>query len=94
MQKSTSYPGRVLEPGLGLSTSDRQRLINKIFVVIHSAASVRFDDPPREAMNANIAGTERLLELAKSMKNLKLFVHISTVYANCARDIAEEKIYE
>lgn len=45
-------------------------------------------------MNANIAGTKRLLELAKSMKNLKLFVYISTVYANCARDIAEEKIYE
>jgi fatty acyl-CoA reductase len=37
--------GDITQPQLGISPEDREKLINCVSVVIHSAASVKFDDP-------------------------------------------------
>lgn len=37
--------GDILEPGLGLSTADVQRLSAEVSIVFHSAATVKFDEP-------------------------------------------------
>lgn len=47
----------------------------------------------RHALQLNVMGTQRLLELARQMRNLEAFIHISTAYANCVRKCIEEIIY-
>lgn len=48
----------------------------------------------REAVNMNMGGTVRVLELAREVRDLISMVHISTAYTNCTRNEAEEEIYE
>lgn len=47
-------------------------LINKINIIFHVAASVRFDNPLKEAILINTRGTKELISIAKQMKNLKV----------------------
>lgn len=48
----------------------------------------------RDAVNMNMGGTVRVLELANEMRSLASLVHISTAYTNCTREEVDEKIYE
>jgi alcohol-forming fatty acyl-CoA reductase len=41
----------------------------------------------------NIIGVKKMLDLAKKMKNLEVFVHVSTAYANCDRQHISEVVY-
>ncbi len=41
----------------------------------------------------NIIGVKKMLELAKKMKKLQVFVHVSTAYANCDRQHISEVVY-
>ena len=41
----------------------------------------------------NILAVRKMIVLAKSMKNLEVFVHLSTAYANCDREYIEEVVY-
>ncbi|OXU31410.1 hypothetical protein TSAR_005861 [Trichomalopsis sarcophagae] len=82
------------EEDLGLSFADRDFLVKNTHVVFHGAATVRFDETLRKAVNVNVRGAKMMLLLAKEMKNLKAFVHISTAYAHCTLDCIEEKYYK
>lgn len=46
--------GNVTEPGLGLSAADLKLLIDNISIAIHSAATIRFDEPLKIAMELNV----------------------------------------
>ena len=69
---------------------------DNVNVIINCAASVNFDDPLKDAININYYGAARLLELSKTIKNLKIFTHVSTAYVNCDRPAGyvDEVIYE
>ena len=42
----------------------------------------------------NIEGTKSMLELARKMRKLEAFIHVSTAYAHCYQDSKiEEKLY-
>ena len=41
----------------------------------------------------NIEGTKSMLELARKMRKLEAFIHVSTAYAHCYQDKIEEKLY-
>ncbi|KAK9874264.1 hypothetical protein WA026_002617 [Henosepilachna vigintioctopunctata] len=86
--------GDVSFPDLGMSQSDRQLLIDKIDVVFHAAATMRFDENLKLAYNVNVNGAKAILELGKQMKNLKSLIHISTAFSNCYLEDIEEKFYE
>lgn len=58
--------------GLGINTEDQQLLINEVSIIFHLAATVRFDDPLKDAVLMNTRGTRELVVLAKKMKNLKV----------------------
>jgi len=45
------------------------------------------------AVQMNIIGTKKVLDLCKQMPNLQALVHVSTAYANCNRDQIDEVIY-
>lgn len=79
--------------GLGLSPENRKLLTEKINVIFHGAASVRFDDSLTDAVLLNTRGTREVVNLALEMKKLQVFVHISTTYCNTDRKIIGEQLY-
>ncbi|KAL1414456.1 hypothetical protein MTO96_000860 [Rhipicephalus appendiculatus] len=76
LKKVTALAGDLTEPNLGLSASDQATLVDSVSVVFHSGATVRFDEPLREAVRLNVLGTRRVLDLCKKMPNLSAFVHV------------------
>jgi alcohol-forming fatty acyl-CoA reductase len=47
----------------------------------------------RMAVSMNIIGVKKVMELCKELKNLEIFVHVSTAYANCDRLHISEEVY-
>lgn len=92
--KVSGIAGDCSLPGLGLSVSSRNALINEVNIIFHGAATVRFDEHIRVAMNINVSGTKELLNLARKITNLKVMAHVSTAYSNCNRLYVEEKFYD
>jgi len=70
--KVSGVAGGCSLPGLGLSVSSRNILINEVNIIFHGAATVRFDEHIRVAMTINVLGTRELLNLARKMTNLKV----------------------
>ncbi|XP_046613172.1 fatty acyl-CoA reductase wat-like [Neodiprion virginianus] len=91
-QKVRLIEGDVGEIGLGLAPEQRE-LLRTTNIVIHGAATVRFDESVRIATKINVRGTKEMLILAKEMPNLRAFVHISTAYSNCVRESIDEIFY-
>lgn len=85
--------GDIYEPELGISAKDVRTLEENVSIVYHSAASVRFDDPIRLAVEMNVRGTEKILSLCQRLKKLVSAIHVSTAYANCDRTQVLESIY-
>uniref|UniRef100_A0A1I8PZX0 Fatty acyl-CoA reductase n=2 Tax=Stomoxys calcitrans TaxID=35570 RepID=A0A1I8PZX0_STOCA len=85
--------GDCMEPNLGICTDDRQKLTQNVEVIIHSAATVRFNEALSIATKINVRATHDLLNLAKEMKALKSFVHISTAFVNCTAIHCDERFY-
>ncbi|XP_076391887.1 fatty acyl-CoA reductase wat-like [Megachile rotundata] len=86
--------GDCTEPGLGLSEVDRSTITQRVSIVFHVAATVRFDEKMKLAVPINVRSPKDIIHLCKEMPNLKSFVHVSTAYANCPRDFIEEKVYD
>lgn len=75
--------GDLLAPGLGLGPRRRDELAEQVDEVIHAAASVSFSLPLGQARAINVAGTQRVLELAswiQRRRGLHRFAHVSTAY--------------
>lgn len=49
---------------------------------MNCAASVDFTASIKDALSINYYGTHRIFNLAKKLKNLENFVHVSTAYVN------------
>ncbi|KAI4454750.1 male sterility protein 2-related [Holotrichia oblita] len=94
LSKVKFVEGDVSLPNLGMSEIDREKLAEKINIVFHSAATVRFDESIRNAIILNTLGTKRVLDFAKDLKNLKSFVHVSTAYSNADKREIEETVYK
>jgi len=69
-EKLVPISGDVSEKGLGLSVADRQMLVERVTIIIHAAASVRFNDSLKYAIFVNTRATRDICILAQSMKNL------------------------
>jgi thioester reductase-like protein len=70
-------------PDLGLTVSQRDRLAERVTTIVHSAASVSFSMGLEESREINVAGTRRMLELARLAQErggLRCYGHISTAY--------------
>lgn len=64
--------GDTMEEGLGIPDVERRVLIERVSVVFHVAASVRFDDNLKDAIFMNTRSTRDMCILAAQMKNLKV----------------------
>jgi fatty acyl-CoA reductase len=79
--------------GLGLNAQDENELINNVDIVFHLAASTKFNNSLKEAININTTGTLRMLQLAEKMKQLQVFLHVSTTFIN-NQLLVEERYYD
>ncbi|CAG4986081.1 unnamed protein product [Colias eurytheme] len=84
--------GDILSEGLGMSAEDR-RVLEDCHVVFHCAACVKFNMFIRDAVNMNVVGTQRVLQLAENMNNLLAFIHLSTTYCRSDVSILDEQLY-
>ncbi|KAF5284604.1 hypothetical protein FQA39_LY16962 [Lamprigera yunnana] len=91
--KIRAFTGDVAQSNLGLSECDRQYLCEKVNIVFHSAATVRFNEDLRDAVLLNTLGTKRVADFCKEMKHLRSFVHVSTAYSNADKKNVEEVVY-
>lgn len=82
LQKVIPLAGDVLQEGLGLTEKSRGRLQAEVSVIIHSAATLRLEARLKDAVQMNVVGTYRVLELAKSIPGLKVNHHLKKKYRN------------
>ncbi|XP_014207378.1 putative fatty acyl-CoA reductase CG5065 [Copidosoma floridanum] len=92
-EKLIPVTGDTTEEGLGLPPIERQYLIDRVSIVFHVAASVRFDDSLKNAIFMNTRSTRDVCILAASMKQLVALVHVSSTYSHTDKYCVEEKIY-
>uniref|UniRef100_A0A3Q1K949 Fatty acyl-CoA reductase n=1 Tax=Anabas testudineus TaxID=64144 RepID=A0A3Q1K949_ANATE len=92
-QKIIPISSELTQPGLAISPEDVEKLSACINIVFHCAATIRFDEPLKHALQLNVIATQQLLSLAHQMHHLEAFIHISTAYANCNRKHIDEVIY-
>lgn len=59
-------------PDLGISKLDRQTLADKISIIYHCAATIRFDEALKTAILLNTRGTKLMLELAENCPKLEV----------------------
>lgn len=81
LAKMIAVTGDVTELELGITPEDYE-LMSNVSVIFHAAASVRFDDPLKDAILMNTRGTREVLRFAEKLKNIKVIVHVSTTYCN------------
>ncbi|KAI8433367.1 hypothetical protein MSG28_015408 [Choristoneura fumiferana] len=93
MNKIVPIVGDITEPELGISPSDQAMLCQKVSVVFHSAATVKFDEKLKLSVTINMLGTQQLVQLCHRMLALEALVHVSTAYCNCERERVEETVY-
>jgi alcohol-forming fatty acyl-CoA reductase len=79
---------------LGISDADREYIKDHVEIIVHAAATVRFDEEIRKAIMINIQGTRTILDIATECGKLQSFVHVSTAYSQCPRSEIKETFYE
>jgi len=80
----------------GINDADHRKLSANVSVVVHSAATLSFVEPLRVAVDMNVLGVRRALDVCKQLPQLKALVHISTAYSQVDKvdQVIEEKIYD
>lgn len=92
-KKLVAVSGDVGEDSLGLSAADRKLLVDKINVVIHSAATLDFQEPLRPTVTVNLLGTRQVMTLCSQMRGLRSMVHVSSAYVSSFLRDVQEKLY-
>ncbi|XP_031626468.1 putative fatty acyl-CoA reductase CG5065 [Contarinia nasturtii] len=86
--------GDICEPNLGMSESNRKLITERVSVIVHSAADVRFDRRLIEAYKTNVDGSKNVLDFATEFKRLLAFVLVSTAFSQVHDMKLEEKPYK
>lgn len=82
MNRIQLIKGNIIEPLLGISDENIELIKENINFIIHSAASINFNESlPIAALN-NIYPSTQILKIAKECKNLLRWIHVSTAYVN------------
>lgn len=94
LDKLVAIEGDLMEAKLGISQQNEELLRKNLNIIIHCAASVKFTEPIKIALQMNTISTRSMLNLAQKCENLKGFVHVSTAYSNTNQKLIYEKIYD
>ncbi|KAK9874340.1 hypothetical protein WA026_002690 [Henosepilachna vigintioctopunctata] len=91
--KLRCIPGDITQENLKVSKKDQYTLQDKVNIVFHMAANVRFDQSLKSALKTNTLGTKYVLEMASTFRVLEAFVHVSTAYCQSDITVLEEQTY-
>ncbi|KAL7013335.1 hypothetical protein ACKWTF_015339 [Chironomus riparius] len=72
LNKIILIEGDVAMLELGISKDDQEVLKDKVSIVIHSAATINFNEPLSIAVNTNLRSMRELIRLGREMKDLKV----------------------
>lgn len=78
--------GDCMLPGLGINNDDREILKKNVNIVFHVAATVRFDEKLRLALQVNVSATREIIFLAKEITNLKVRIRNILYFFFCYED--------
>lgn len=94
-QRLFAIPGDVTQTLAGVSDKHLHLWRGKIDLVIHGAASTKFDETPNAKIRiTNVWGTKQMLKLAEELGILE-FHHMSTIYvAGDSREFNEQDLYK
>ncbi|EFN74412.1 Fatty acyl-CoA reductase 1 [Camponotus floridanus] len=92
-KKLIPLKGDIKIEGLGLSSVDRNTLIERVSIIFHVAANVRFDNTLKKAIFINLRATRDICVLSKSLKNLMVLVYVSSTYSQVDKFVVDEIVY-
>ena len=72
MDRIVPIAGDITKPGLGLSKEDEEVLVKSVSIVFHLAATVRFNESLRDALQYNVIGVREMIKLCRKMKKLQV----------------------
>lgn len=58
--------------GLGISDDDRKSIIENVTLIYHCAATIRFDEKLKRAVELNTRGTQEMIKLGLECKKLEV----------------------
>eukprot|EP00102_Acyrthosiphon_pisum_P013265 XP_008182779.1 PREDICTED: fatty acyl-CoA reductase 1 isoform X2 [Acyrthosiphon pisum] len=94
IEKVLLISGDCAEPNMGLSRADEEFMVANMDIVIHCAATISLNGPLKHTSFINVRATRDLLLIARRMRRLKSFVHVSTAFVNPNQAITEEIMYD
>lgn len=77
---------------LAMSDEDRKKVTENATLFYHFAATIRFDEKMKKAVEMNVRGTREVIKLALECKNLEMFGHMSTAYCHLHIPFLLEKV--
>ncbi|XP_072390603.1 putative fatty acyl-CoA reductase CG5065 [Diabrotica undecimpunctata] len=92
-KKMVPVIGDLHTENLGLNNKDIETLISEVNLVFHMGATLKLEAKLCDAIEQNTAGTARVIDIAKKMKNIQAFLHFSTAFCSADLDVFEEKVY-
>ena len=72
LNKLVAIGGDMSLAELGISSADTKILAENVSIVFHSAATVKFDEVLKSAVEMNLKGTMRLVQLCRKMERLEV----------------------
>ncbi|XP_053625132.1 putative fatty acyl-CoA reductase CG5065 [Plodia interpunctella] len=94
MKKLIPVTGDIIYDNLGIEKHHLEKIYNEVSIVFHFAASLRLEAPLKEGLEMNTRGTLRVLELAKNIKKLDSFIHLSTAFCYPDFERLAEKVHD
>uniref|UniRef100_A0A286XKY0 Fatty acyl-CoA reductase n=1 Tax=Cavia porcellus TaxID=10141 RepID=A0A286XKY0_CAVPO len=92
-EKIAAINSELTHSKLALSEEDKEVIVDSTNIIFHCAATVQFNENLRDAVQLNVIATQQLILLAQQMKNLEVFMQVSTAYAYCNRKHIDEVVY-
>lgn len=87
--------GELSDKNFGFEATVLEELIDRVNIIYHSAATIKFSTPLQTAIKTNVIGTLRTIELAKCIRNLSAYIYCSTAFCNSNnRGIIMERVYQ
>ncbi|XP_029038094.2 putative fatty acyl-CoA reductase CG5065 [Osmia bicornis bicornis] len=85
--------GDTSQEGLGLPAIERRVITDRVSIIFHVAANVRFDENLKKDIISNARSTRDVCILAGSMKNLVALLHVSSAFAQADKPVVDEVVY-
>lgn len=94
MKKLIPLSGDMTMENLGLTNEQLKFLADEIDIIFHCAATLKLEAKLKDAIDMNTIGTSTMLNFAKTIKNLNVFLHLSTAFCHVDYDELGERVYD